>query len=163
MALINIAVSSIQGALFPSKGGAEMKVYGAPSPVLFEGSLQAADKKDGDRWVPTAYGRLRVQAAKATSKGGKEYLHLAIEGGLTGRLFKAEAGKDYDYSGVIDAGGDEEFVVFGRRRKSEGGVSFIALNSAERKKKEAPNNGSAASAAPAAHTPAAADEDDIPF
>ena len=62
---------------------------------------------------------------------------------------------------VIDAGGDEEFVVFGRKRKSEGGLTFISLNSAERKKKEAAPAKSGAAAAPA---PATEDAyDDVPF
>lgn len=160
MSIISIQVPAIQAALFPVRGESQtVKVYGVESPVLFTGSLQAADKKDGDRWVPGAYGRLSVRAAKASSREGKEYLALVIDGGLQGRLYKAEPGKDYEYVGSIDAGGGEEFVVFGRRRKSEGGVSFISLNSAERKAKEpAPAK---AAAAPA--TAPADDFDDVPF
>lgn len=162
MNFVQISVPAIQGALFTEKGERTIKVYGKESPVVMTGSIAATDKKDGDRYVPTAYGRLNVQAAKAQSREGKEYLFLLIEGGLQGRLTKAE-GKDYDYIGSIDAGGDEEFTVFGRKRKSEGGLTFISLNSADRKKKEAAPAKSSTGAA-AASAPATEDAyDDVPF
>ena len=88
-------------------------------------------------------------------KDGKEYLQLVIDGGLSG-LFKAE-GKDYDYAGAIDTGDGHEFAIFGRKRKSEAGNSFIALSSGERRAKEAHSNGEHAAVA------ATADDDEIPF
>lgn len=160
MSFVNIAVPSIQGALFQEKSEKKIKVYGRESAVIMSGSIQAADKKEGDKYVPLAYGRLAVQAAKAETKDGKEYLFLSIEGGLQGHLHKADPGQDYDYAGSIDAGDGTEFVVFGRRRKSEGGVSFISLNSAERKAKKSAPAKAAAATAPA---PANDFDDDIPF
>lgn len=160
MSFVNIATTAIQGALFQEKNNKTIKVYGRESAVIMSGSIQAADKKEGDKYVPMAYGRLAVLAAKAETRDGKEYLHLAIEGGLQGRLYKADPGREYEYAGAIDAGDGTEFVVFGRRRKSEGGVSFISLNSAERKAKEPAPAKAAAATAPA---PADDFDDDIPF
>lgn len=158
MSLVKIAVPAIQGALFTEKSDRSIKVYGKDSTVIMTGSISATDKKEGDKYVPMAYGRLNLQAAKAQTREGKEYMFLLVDGGLQGRLMKAE-GKDYDYIGSIDAGEDEEFVVFGRKRKSEGGLSFISINSAERKKKEATPAKTAGAPAHAAQE----DEMDIPF
>lgn len=153
---VQIAVPAVQGALFAEKNDLKIKVYGQEKPVVMSGSLQAADKKEGDKYVPTAYGRLGIKAVKASTKDGKEYLQLVIDGGLSGRLFKAE-GKDYDYAGAIDTGDGHEFAIFGRKRKSEAGNSFIALSSGERRAKEAHSNGEHAAVA------ATADDDEIPF
>lgn len=162
MSFVTIAVPAIQGALFAEKGGSTIKVYGKESPVVMVGTIQASDRKEGDKYVPTAYGRLAVKAAKAQTRDGKDYLFLSIEGGLQGRLFKAE-GKDYDYSGSIDAGNGEEFVIFGRKRKSEGGVTFISLNSAERKKAEATNGGGKGKTAKASQVEDDFEDIDVPF
>lgn len=139
MSFIAINVPAIQGALFNDQGGKTVKVYGKECPVLMSGNIGAADVKNPDgSYSPTAYGRLTVKAAKATTKAGKEYLALLIDGGLQGRLNRAE-GQSYDYVGSIDAGNNKEFVIFGRKRSSEGGM-FIALSSAELKDKQSDNS-----------------------
>lgn len=137
--LVNIAVSKVQGALFPAKDAETMKVYGKDSAVIMTGTLRAGDTKVEDKYVPLAYGMLNVKAAKATTKDGNgEYLFIRIDGGLQGRLNKAEEGKEYDYIGSIDAGNGDEFTVFGRSKTvEETGVAYIALSSGEKKAKQA--------------------------
>lgn len=164
--LINISVSKIQGALFPANDIKTMKVYGKESPVIMTGSIRAGDVKEGDGYKPMAYGQLGVRAAKAETREKKEYLHLAIDGGLQGRLNKAE-GKEYDYIGSVDCGDGQEFTVFGRKMKAtETGHNFISLSSGEKKAKETGNGGNSGNSGSSASAPAAGGndhDDDIPF
>lgn len=166
--LINISVPKIQGALFPANDIKTMKVYGKESPVIMTGSIRAGDVKEGDGYKPMAYGQLGVRAAKAETRDHKEYLHLAIDGGLQGRLNKAE-GKDYDYIGSVDCGDGQEFTIFGRKTKAnETGTNFISLSSGEKKPKATGNGGNGGGdGGSGASAPAAGgnddDDDSIPF
>lgn len=161
MNLITINVPAIQGALFADTEGKEMKVYGNTSKIIMTGSLRAQDEKQGDNYVTTVYGQLGIRAAAAKTKDQKDYLHLAIDGGLQGRLMKAE-GKDYDYIGNIDAGDGQEITIFGRKRTAaETGKGYIALSSGAKQPRQ--SNGGGAAAAPAEHGNSHATDNDIPF
>lgn len=160
MSLISINVAKVQGALFSTtEENKEIRVYGKPAKVIMTGNLKAGDEKVGGEYEPLAYGQLNIRAAMAKTMGGKDYLYLSIDGGLQGSLHKVE-GKEYDYFGTVEAGDGLEFPVYGRKKKSEGGVNYIAISSSEKQKKEAKP---ADSSAPEQKSAAAPDDSDGDF
>lgn len=129
--IIKIIAAAIAGALFTEKEPSK-EIFvgkGTKSKVVMTGYIGAADVKDtNDKYVPGAYGRLNVRAAK-TGEGDKERLVLELDGGLRGVLFKnKDESKNYQYAGNIDAGDGNEYVIFGRLVKGDQGT-FISLSS----------------------------------
>lgn len=158
MNFITINTPKIQGALFTAKEPATMKVYGQESNVIMTGWIKSGDEKNDDGgYTPMAYGSLNVRAALAKTKAGKDYMFLSVDGGLQGRLNRAEDGKEYDYIGDIDAGDGKTFTVFGRKKTSEGGVKYVSISSAEKAEKSDEHK---AESKPAAQS---ITDDDIPF
>ncbi len=159
MSIIAIKVAALAGSLFAAQDSTKEIYVGKDkkAKVVMTGYVGHADVKKDDKYVPGPYGRLRVLAAKA-GEGAKERLVLELDGGLRGVLFKNKVeGKNYDYIGNIDAGDGQEFVVFGRKVKTDT-TSFISLSSAAAQaKKESKSDDHSAPAAGGNM------DDDIPF
>lgn len=170
MALIKFAVDKIQGALFNAKEAREIKVYGRTCKVLLEGTLRAADENKGTKespnYQPLAFGQLNVIAAVDHTQGGVEYLYLRIDGGLQGRLNRAEPGKDYDYIGDVELGDGNSVTIFGEKKVAkETQTPFIALRSGQ-VQPTYQGNGKGTGTAPAAGAqpqPHGNEADDFPF
>lgn len=158
--LITITTPQIAGALFNAQNS-ERELFVArdtKAKVVMTGYLGAGEVKEGEKYVPTAYGRLPVEAAKA-GEGDKARLVLSIAGGaLRGVLFKAKkADAKYEYQGNVEDGTGKEYPIFGRLMKSSAGEAFINISSMDKTEPTARGNGESSDHA---GTPA---DSEVPF
>jgi hypothetical protein len=165
--LITINVPTIQFYLKPNTDGMEMKVYKDMKKISMRAYLKPGQVKlDDGKYVdaPGIFGSLNIRAAKAQKMDGEDYLYLSIDGGLQGALYKSKnPEKNYDYVGSIGAGDDMEYVIFGKKKKSEEGDLCISVWSMEKQKKEAKSTSAPASASASAPASEYDNEPDFPF
>jgi hypothetical protein len=145
MSIIKFTCATVGGALNPVNGPIEKIRVGKnqEAEVILSGFIGAGRVKQGEDFVPSAYGRLPVKAA-LVGEGTKTRYFLEIAGGLRGVLFRnADKGNDErapDYVGNIEVEGDMVYPLFGRKVKSENG-EFVSLSSGEIEAKRSRGNG----------------------